>query len=99
MIYISRTWIIDVIQSFENDFQNKVRLNFNAVVKTLAIDLSLSDIMLSDLQYFQFKPNNYDYEETKSFTERYGSEELQKWTRNIHAKTLNGLISYSGQIF
>ena len=56
MIYIARTWTIDVIQSFENDFQNNVRLNFNAVVKTLATDLSLSDIMLSDLQYFQFKP-------------------------------------------
>ena len=26
MIYISRTWTIDVIQSFENDFQNKVDL-------------------------------------------------------------------------
>ena len=55
--------------------------------------------MLSDLQYFQFKSNSFDYEGTKSFTERYGSEELQKWSRNIHVKTINGLISYSGQIF
>ena len=69
MIYVSRPCTIDVIQSFENDFQNKVRLNFNVVVKTLAIDVSLSNLMLSDLQYFQFKPNSYDYEGTKSFTD------------------------------
>ena len=86
MIYILCTWIIDVIQCLENDFQNKVRLIFNAVVKTLAVNLSLSDLMLSDLQYFQFKPNSHDSEGTKSFTERYGSEELQKWTRNLTSK-------------
>ena len=53
--------------------------------------------MLSDFQYFQFKPNCYDYEGTKSFTERYGrdAEMDSKHTR----KTLNGLIPYSGQIF
>ena len=89
----------DLIQSFVNDFQNKVQLIFKAVVKTLAIHLSWRDLMLSDLQYFQFKPNSFDYEGTKSLTKRYGSEELQKWTRNIHAKTLNGLISYSDQTF
>ena len=89
----------DLIQSFVNDFQNKVELIFNAVVKTLAIHLSLRDLMLSDLQCFQFKPNSFDFEGTKSLTKNYGSEELQKWTQKIHAKTLNGLISYSDQTF
>ena len=55
--------------------------------------------MSSDLQYFQFKSNSCDYEGKKLFTERYGSEELQKCSRNIHVKTINSLMSYSGQIF
>ena len=97
MVYISRTWTIDVVQSFENAFQNKARLNLKAVVKTLAIKLSLSDLMLSDFQYFQFKPNCYDYEGTKSFTERYGRD-AEMDSKHTHKK-LNGLIPYSGQIF
>ena len=50
-------------------------------------------------QYFQFKSNSCDYEGTKSFTECYRSDALQNWTRNIHVKMLNHLLSYSGQIF
>ena len=34
-------------------------------------------------QHFQFKSHNCNYEDTKALTECYGSDDLQKWSRNI----------------